>query len=94
MFYENNTHHTLFIYMWDGEQDLNDKLVTFNMTWPCYVYYVDNSFYRCWMQSSWTVCQGSILVAYWNSKVPQSQISYLCDKSYKKINSQSTELNL
>ena len=39
MFYENNTHHTLFIYMWDGEQDLNDKLVTFNMTWPCYVYY-------------------------------------------------------
>ena len=32
MFYENNTHHTLFIYICDGEQDLNDKLVTFNMT--------------------------------------------------------------
>ena len=46
MFYENNTHHTLFIYMWDGEQDLNDKLVTYNMTWPCYVYYLDNNFYR------------------------------------------------
>ena len=32
MFYENNTQHTLFIYMSDGKQDLNDKLVTFNMT--------------------------------------------------------------
>ena len=30
MFY--NTHHTLFIYLRDGQQDLNDKLVMFNMT--------------------------------------------------------------
>ena len=37
MFYENNTHYKLFINMWDGEQELNDKLVTFNMTWPCYI---------------------------------------------------------
>ena len=38
MFYENNTHHTLFIYMSDGEQDLSDKLVTFNIIMLCVIF--------------------------------------------------------